>query len=89
MPDYKLIKDRLGYLCISIHHKSINILVKAKITNNSMKLLKTQGLDFFKTTCLFLTLSMLHATIVTISHLAEKVPLQELVHATEFRMKLV
>ena len=36
-----------------------------------------------------LTLSMLHATIVAISHLVEKVPTLELLHATEFIMRLV
>ena len=36
-----------------------------------------------------LTLSMPHATIVVISHLVEKVPLQELLHATKFSMRLV
>ena len=36
-----------------------------------------------------LTLSMPHASIVTISHLVEKVPLQELLSATELSMRLV
>ena len=43
-------------------------------------------MDFIMT---FLTLSMLHATIVAISHLVEKVPLLELLHATKFSMRLV
>ena len=38
---------------------------------------------------ILLTLSMLHVTIVMISHLVEKVPLQELLHATKFSMRLV
>ena len=36
-----------------------------------------------------LALSMPHATIVAISCLVKKVPLQELLHATEFSMRLV
>ena len=36
-----------------------------------------------------LTLSMLHVTIVAISHLVEKVPSLELLHATEFSVRLV
>ena len=36
-----------------------------------------------------LTLSMPHATIVTISHLVKKVPSLELLHDTEFSMRLV
>ena len=36
-----------------------------------------------------LTLSTPHATEVAISRLVEKVPSQELLHATEFRMRLV
>ena len=38
---------------------------------------------------LCLTLSTLHMTIVAISGLVEKVPLQELLHATEFSVRLV
>lgn len=37
----------------------------------------------------FLTLSMLHATIVMISHLVKKVPSQELLSATELSVRLV
>ena len=36
-----------------------------------------------------LTLSMLHVTILTISHLVEKVPSQELLSATELSVRLV
>ena len=36
-----------------------------------------------------ITLSMLHATIVAISRLVEKVPSLELLRATEFSMRLV
>ena len=36
-----------------------------------------------------LTLSTPHVTIVAISHLVEKVPLLELLHATEFSMRLL
>ena len=39
--------------------------------------------------CLTLTLSMPHMTIVAISCLVEKVPLQELLSATEFSVRLV
>ena len=35
-----------------------------------------------------LTLSMPHVTIVAISHLVEKVPSLELLHATEFSVRL-
>ena len=42
-----------------------------------------------KNLCLFFTLSTSHATIVVISHLVKKVPLQELLSATEFSMRLV
>ena len=37
----------------------------------------------------YISLSMLHVTIVTISHLVKKVPLLELLHATEFSVRLV
>ena len=37
----------------------------------------------------YLTLSMPHATIVVISHLVDKVPLQELLSATELSVRLV
>ena len=37
----------------------------------------------------YLTLSTPHVTIVAISRLVEKVPLQELLHATEFSVRLV
>ena len=36
-----------------------------------------------------LTLSTPHATIVMLSHLVQKVPLLELLHATEFSVRLV
>ena len=36
-----------------------------------------------------LTLSMPHVTIVVLSHLVQKVPLMELLHATKFSMRLV
>ena len=36
-----------------------------------------------------LTLHVLHATIVMISHLVKKVPLQELLSATELSLRLV
>ena len=39
--------------------------------------------------CPFLTLSSPHATIAAISHLVKKVPSLELLHATEFSMRLV
>ena len=37
----------------------------------------------------FLTLSMPHVTIAMISHLVQKVPLQELLSATEFSVRMV
>ena len=49
-----------------------------------------ETLHFYRYLCTHvLTLSTPHVTIVTISHLVEKVPLQELLSATELSVRLV
>ena len=61
--------------------------------NDSMSLSVTVSLAYgfvsWSSPTSVLTLSMLHATIVSLSCLVKKVPSLELLHATEFSVRLV
>ena len=76
-----------GQLYNNPQHEQNKISQLPSCLMTSMYLQRVQPVQ--KVPFLILTLSTPHATLVMISHLVEKVPSLELLHATKFSMRLV